>query len=155
MRRFMKWSAVAALGVSLLSTSAFAQQAEADKVKAALEGFNAALSSLDIGKMDAVWAHDADAILVNPRDKSVTVGWDAIKKNWESTFGVWSELKVSKKSGNVHVSGNTAWATGVAEVIGKTKGGDTVNSPTFETDIFEKRGDKWLLVSHSAWRIPQ
>ena len=155
MLHFHKLAAIFGLGLSLFSTTVFAQQAEADKVKAALEGFNAALSSLDIAKMDAVWAHDPDAILVNPRDKTVTVGWDAIKKNWESTFSIWSELKVSKKSGNVHVSGNTAWATGVAEVIGKTKGGDAVNSPTFETDIFEKRGDKWLLVSHSAWRIPQ
>ena len=28
-------------------------------------------------------------------------------------------------------------------------------APTFETDVFEKRDGKWLLVSHTASRAPQ
>ena len=105
--------------------------------------------------MEAVWAHDADVMLVNPRDKSPTVGWDAVKKNWEATFDVWSELKVTRTGGSTHVSGNAAWATSVADVVGKTKAGMAVNTPTLESDVFEKRDGKWLIVSHSAWRVPQ
>ena len=108
-----------------------------------------------MGKMDAVWAHDADAMLINPRDKNISVGWDAIKKNWEATFNFWSELKVTRTAGPIHISGNIAWATGIADVVGKSKAGAAVNAPTFESDVFEKRGDRWLLVSHSAWRVPQ
>src|SRR5262245_42319610 len=42
-----------------------------------------AISSLDIRKMDDVWPHEPYAMAVNPRDKTVTVGWDAIRKNFE------------------------------------------------------------------------
>jgi hypothetical protein len=57
-----------------------AQQSDADKVKAAIDGFHTAISSLDIRKMDDVWAHEPYAMVVNPRDKTVTVGWDAIRR---------------------------------------------------------------------------
>jgi SnoaL-like domain len=58
-----------------------AQQSDADKVKATIDGFHTAISSLDIRKMDDLWAHEPYAMVVNPRDKTVTVGWDAIRKN--------------------------------------------------------------------------
>ena len=153
-RNILSLSASVALGLAVLPISAVAQPAENDKVKAALDAFNAALSSLDIGKMDAVWAHDEDAMLINPRDKTISVGWDAVKKNWQTTFAFWSELKVTRASGPIRVSGNVAWAMGAAEVVGQSKAGAAVSLPTFESDVFEKRGDRWLLVSHSAWRIP-
>jgi ketosteroid isomerase-like protein len=154
-RNILSLSAITALGLALLPGNAVAQQSDTDKVKAALDAFHAALSSLDIGKMDVVWAHDADAMLINPRDKSISVGWDAIKKNWEATFSFWSELKVTRTDGPIHVSGNVAWATGIADSVGKSKAGAAVTAPTFESDVFEKRGDRWLLVSHTALRVPQ
>ena len=135
-----------------------AQQSDADKVKAAIDGFHTAISSLDIRKMDDVWAHEPYAMVVNPRDKTVTVGWDAIRKNFEGTvFQFWSELKVTGRDApTIHINGETAWATGIAVASGKPKaGGDAINAPTFESAVFEKRGDRWLIVSWSAWRVPQ
>jgi ketosteroid isomerase-like protein len=154
-RNILSLSAMTALGLALVPGNPVAQQADTDKVKAAVDAFNAALSALDMAKMDAVWAHDTDAMLINPRDKSISVGWDAIKKNWEGTFDFWSELKVTRTGGPIHVNGNVAWATGTADVIGKSKAGAALTSPTLTSDVFEKRGDKWLLVSHCAWRVPQ
>jgi ketosteroid isomerase-like protein len=154
-RNILGLSVLAALGLGLLPGAAVAQQSESDKVKAALEGFSAALSALDVGKMDAVWAHEADATLLNPRDNKISVGWDAIRKNWEATFAIWSDLKVTRLGGPIRISGNVAWATSTADVVGKSKAGAAVNAPTFEMDVLEKRGDRWLLVSHSAWRVPQ
>lgn len=154
-RILLAGAATAAAGLALMPEQAAAQQSDADKVKAVLDAFGAALSARDMGKMEAVWAHDAHATVINPRDKSVAVGWDAVQKNWEAVFGAWSEIKVTRVSGPIHVSGNVAWATGIADVVGKTKAGATVNAPTLSSDVFERRGDKWLMVSHSAWRIPQ
>ena len=57
--------------------------------------------------------------------------------------------------GPMRVSGNVAWATGTADVVGKTKDGAAVTFTALNSDIFEKRGDKWLMVSHSGWRAPQ
>ena len=130
-------------------------QSDADQVKATHEAFHNAISSLDMSKMEALWAHDADATLINPRDKSISVGWDAIKKDWEATFNANSQLKVTSTDAHVHVNGNIAWVTGLAGVVGKLKTGAEVNAPTFEHTILEKRGDQWLIVSHSAWRVPQ
>jgi ketosteroid isomerase-like protein len=88
---------------------------------------------------------------VNPQDKSISVGWDAIKKNWETMFSSVSELKVTQADGpHIHVTGDVAWATGIANDTFKTKAGAAVNAPTYETDVFEKRGSQWLLVSHTA-----
>jgi ketosteroid isomerase-like protein len=148
-------SACTILALMLATTNTIAQQSDADAVKAAVEAYDAAISARDPKAMDALWAHDPDAILVNPRDKAITVGWDAIKQNWDKVFGSWSTLKVTRTSGTVRVNGGMAWATSIAEVVGTAKDGTALNAPTFESDVFVKRGDRWLLVSHSAWRVPQ
>ncbi len=139
------------------SKSIYAQQSDSDGVKAAIDGFHAALSALDEKKMESVWAHDAYVVLINPRDKTVSVGWDAAKKSWDNTFAAWSELKVTQQDGpHIHVNGNVAWATGIALAVGKLKNGTVVSgAPTFETDVFEKRDNRWLMVSHTALRVPQ
>jgi ketosteroid isomerase-like protein len=134
----------------------YAQQSAADEVKAAIDAYHAAISALDMAKMASLWVQDASVMLVNPRDKSISVGWNAVKKSWEAVPNVWSELRVTQAEGpNIRVQGNIAWSIGIASVVGKTKSGAAVNAPTLETDVFEKRGGRWLLVSHTASRVPQ
>jgi hypothetical protein len=54
------------LGVTLFTGGSgnAQQQSEADKVKATLDVFHAALSALDFRKMEEVWAHDADVMYI-------------------------------------------------------------------------------------------
>ncbi len=134
-----------------------AGQSDEDAVKAVVEAYHAALGTLDVTKMDGLWAHDGYVTSIQPRDKAVSVGWDAVRLGWERTFAFWSELKVTISDGpHIHVNGGVAWSDGVAMVNGKSKAGDqVVDAPTFEADVLEKRGDAWLLVSHSAWRAPK
>jgi ketosteroid isomerase-like protein len=157
-RNILSLSAITVFGLAVLPGKTVAQQSDTDKVKAAIDNFHAALSALDIKKMDDVWAHDSDVMLINPRDKTgPSIGWDAVRRNWEAVFAVWSELKVTQKDGpHIHINGNVAWADATAAVAGKPKTGDPVTSaPTFESTVLEKRGDRWVFVSHSAWRVPQ
>jgi ketosteroid isomerase-like protein len=131
----------------------YAQEAD---IKATINAFHAALGSLDVSKMEPLWAHDADVISIQPRDKSISVGWDAVKKDWENTFGHNSELKVTEIDGPyIQVKGDVAWATGIEEAVIKTKTGQTFTAPTYDTMIFEKRGGQWLLVSQIALRVPK
>jgi ketosteroid isomerase-like protein len=133
------------------SASSYAQEAD---VKAAIAAYHAALESLDMSKMEPLSAHDASVILINPPDKSISVGWDAAKKNWEGTFNFYSELKITQVAGPyVSVKGDVAWSTGIVHGVWKSKGGSGEGG-VFETDVFEKRGGHWLLVSHSARPIP-
>jgi ketosteroid isomerase-like protein len=143
--------------VFVMANTASAQQSDVDKVKAAIDALHAGLSSLDIKKIDDLWVHEPHVMAVQPRDKAISVGWEAVHKSFEATTGFWAELKVTRQSGpQIHVNGNVAWAEGIVLAGGKSKAGDTIaGAPTFEHDVFEKRGDRWLLVSHSAWRVPQ
>ena len=143
--------------IVLLAANGKSYAQESD-IKTAINAYHAAIESLDMSKLDPLWAHDATVILINPRDKSISVGWDAVKKQWEAAFASLAELKDTQADGPyIQVKGDVAWATGMVTVVGKTKAGVAfaLNAPTWESDVFEKRGNAWLLVSHIALRVPQ
>ena len=148
------------VGVALLAGGGigYAQQrSDSDNVNAAINAFHAALSNLDIGKMQNVWAQEPYVVLINPRDKAPAVGWDAVKKDWqERVFGFWGELTLSpKQAPHVHIDQGTAWTTAVVGVEGKNKSGQALSFTIVETQVYEKRGDRWLMVSHHASRVPE
>ena len=148
------------LAVALLASDniCYAQQrSDGDNVRAAVDAFHTALSNLDIGKMQNVWAQEPYVVLINPRDKAPAVGWDAVKKDWqERVFGFWGELTLSpKQAPHVHIDQGTAWTTGVVGVEGKNKSGQALSFTIVETQVYEKRGDRWLMVSHHASRVPE
>src|SRR5262245_19243624 len=75
------------------------QRSDSDNVNAAVNAFHAALSNLDIGKMQNVWAQEPYVVLINPRDKVPAIGWDAVKKDWQDgECGLGAELKISTRS---------------------------------------------------------
>jgi len=54
------------------------------------------------------------------------------------------------------MSGNVASVSGNALETGKLKTGEAIpEMQIFETNVLERRGDRWLLVSHSAWFAPK
>ena len=148
------------VGVALLAGGGIGyaeQRSDSDNVNTAINAFHAALSNLDIGKMQNVWAQEPYVVLINPRDKAPAVGWDAVKKDWqERVFGFWGELTLSpKQAPHVHIDQGTAWTTGVVGVEGKNKSGQALSFTIVETQVYEKRGDRWLMVSHHASRVPE
>ena len=133
--------------------ASFGQEAD---VKTAIEAYHSALEAVDASKMEPLWAHDANVLLVNPANKSISVGWDAVKENWEKMYSGVSELKLTQTDGpHIQVKGDVAWAMGMVNAEGKLKSGPAISAPTFETDVLEKRDGKWLLVSHIASSAPQ
>ena len=149
------FASVSLVSVVVATATGTSYGEEAD-IKAAVDAYHTALGTLDISKMEPLWAHDPNVMLVNPRDTSITVGWDAVKNNWETAWTNYSSLKVTQLDGpHVVVKGDVAWSTGIANAVLTLKTGNTITAPTFETDVFEKRGSQWLLVSHIASRVPQ
>lgn len=133
----------------------YAQQTAVDEVKAAVEAYHTALMSLDATKMAPLWAHD-NVMLINPRDKAVVIGWEAVEKDWEETFAPEAELKVTQATGPfIRVDGDVAWSTGIVSSAIKLKSGQAINALTFQTDIFQRHDGKWLMVAHVASRVPQ
>jgi ketosteroid isomerase-like protein len=155
---FHLFSGLLCAGVTFaVAHAAKAQQTDTDSVRATIDGFHEALGTLDIGRVVEFWARDSDVTTINPRDKTVSVGWDAVRKSYEATFDFWSELKVTQKDkAHIRVNGPVAWADGITVAAGKPKKGDPIAGVlNFETCVLEKRDGRWLLVSRSVWRVPQ
>jgi ketosteroid isomerase-like protein len=128
--------------------SGYAQQAEIGRVKAAIETYHAAIGARDFAKMEPLWLHDPGVMVVNPVDKGISVGWDAVKKDWEAGFkNNPTKFDIKQLEGpHIVVRGNVAWSTGLVSAA-------NANAKVFEMDVFEKRAGKWLLVSHAALRM--
>ena len=93
---------------------------------------------------------------LEPASKAIIHGWKAVKKGLEAFFGGFSELKISQTDGpHVRVKGDAAWATGRTHAVAKTKAGEAMTLNVFDTQIFEKRGGAWLVVSNIALSVPQ
>lgn len=143
-------------GLALIAGGGNSYASDVDDVKAVVTAYHAALTALDPAKMEALWVHDDSVMGIEPSAKSISLGWNAVKKGFETTFNAFSELKVTQADGpHIQVKGDVAWSTGIANASLKTKAGDVVaSSPTYETDVFKKRNGHWLLVSHVALRVP-
>jgi ketosteroid isomerase-like protein len=130
---------------------------DVDDVKAAVAAYHTALSSLDPAKLEAAWVQDDSVMDIEPASKTIILGWEAVKRNFQGLVAAFSELNVTQADGpHVQVKGDVAWSTGIATASSKLKNGAvTQGQGIFESDVFEKRGDAWLLVSHTARPIPK
>ncbi len=134
----------------------YGQQSDIDGVKATIEAYHAAIEALSLSKMEPLWVHDSSATVIFPVDTSPSVGWDAVRKHWDYLFVVPSSLKLTLvKEPVIQVEKDMAWSMDiVSEVVRLKTGGSTYSRNVIETDIFEKRGGKWLLVLHAASQRP-
>ena len=129
---------------------------DVDDVKAAVAAYHAALSSLNIAKIETLWAHDDNVTQLEPTSKSIIHGWKAVKKGLEDFFGGFSEVRMSQADGPyVRVKGDIGWSTGRTRAVVKTKAGEAMTLNVFDTQIFEKRGGAWVVVSNIALPVPQ
>jgi ketosteroid isomerase-like protein len=161
MRRLGMWTLLPALSLllTLVAGGAMAQAQQSpdrDQIRAIILSFDAALSARDLAAVERIWAHEPYVVVVSPRDKAFSFGWDAVKQHWEDVFEFWSFLKVSVLGEpRIHVTGNMAWASTVVNAAGQVRNGGPLEFTTLVTDVFEKRGDRWLMTAHHASRMPE
>jgi ketosteroid isomerase-like protein len=152
-------SAMAAAGLTLMTGLAFAQQAtDIDAIKAANTAFYAALSARDAKAMEGLWANKPYVINIGPVSKSIAVGYeDAVSKYFANNFNnVFSEVNASMTStAQVQTDGKLAWVVGTENAKLTFKTGEVREFVTFTTNIYEKEGNRWLMVSHQAAMQPK
>src|ERR1035438_2746954 len=100
----MNWKAIVVaigltLGLNVVGGAHHAQAQEGDQaaVKAVINSLHSTLSSLDAKKMETLWAHEPYVMLINPRDKAITIGWQNVNKGWVDLFGAYTQLKVTDR----------------------------------------------------------
>jgi uncharacterized protein (TIGR02246 family) len=147
--------AAAAVFLFMQSPALGEGNAEVARVEAANAAFDAALSRRDLEALDALHAKDGGVTTLHPPSKAVIVGWQAVRKSWEGAFANFPEMSVQMKSPQVRILGSTAIVTGIETFRGKRPNGDTVEFLAPTTNVYEKRGEEWLLVHHHAGRAPQ
>jgi ketosteroid isomerase-like protein len=126
-------------------------QGDAANVGAANEAFYRALSAGSIEGISAVCAHDDDVTVLHEVSKEVALGWPAVLETWkEVPFGSFSRLSVVMSGEAIRVKGPFAWVTGFENVQGAMKNGEEFAFKALGTNVFEKRGDRWLIVHHHA-----
>jgi ketosteroid isomerase-like protein len=129
------------------------QEGDVQRVEAATKDFIAAISARDIEAMDKLWAHESYATFMGPLSATIVVGWDSVRKAWEMRFGQFDRVTILLPESHVHLNGNVAWAVGVERVQLLRKNGETLGFDAFATNVFEKHGDRWLVLSHQATPI--
>jgi ketosteroid isomerase-like protein len=127
------------------------QRADKVGVLTANQEFYRALSAGSLEGISAVCAQDADVTVLHEGSKEVAVGWPAVLATWKDLpFASFSELSVEVANPVINVKGPVAWAVGLEKIRGKMKSGDDFAWTALGTNIFEKRGDRWLMVHHHA-----
>jgi ketosteroid isomerase-like protein len=136
--------------VAVPTASMVAQQLpDNEAVRAASKAFYSALSVLDDGSaMEKIWARTPYVTYVGPQSKSIIVGWDAQKQYWNDFNKLFSKRAVSLVDDRIHVNGNLAWEIGVETGQAQMKDGTTRKVDWIVTNVYEKLGGPWFMVSH-------
>lgn len=106
--------------------------------------------------MQAVWANKPYVSYIGPRNTTRDTGYDAVMKNVTGAFDRFSKIAVEPINMQIQSDGKLAWVIGTekAELHPKA-GGETARFETFVTNVFEKDGDRWLMVLHHAQTVPK
>ena len=158
-----KFISISLLAIILLSsgfsaTCANAQtQADIEAVRTANAAFYTALSSRDAQAMKSVWANKSYVVNIGPASKAIAVGYDdAVSKYWPETFKRFAAISVSMQVKQIRAVGKVAWIIGTERAELKLENnGKLLKLDIFVTNVFERIGDRWLMVSHHAGQIPK
>ena len=161
MRQVVRSGTLAALVIGGFGVAevAGAAETENDRIAAAVQASYAALAAFDVSSVTAAWAHKPYVMRIGPNSKTIAVGWDAVQKGLESTTKRLSEtyesVAFSFTEQHIRTAGEVAWLIGTLEFRGRGTDGQSVTLRDFVTDILEKDGERWLVVSHHAQRVPE
>jgi ketosteroid isomerase-like protein len=139
---------------SIVTKSASA--VDAGNVKAANNAYYTALSKRDLPAMEKVWSCTSDNILIAPPTNPIThVGWDAIKRNWETYWPTFSHFTVSMTVTTININGPVAWVHGIETSRRRNKTGYVSSSRNYGTNIFVNHDGRWLMAFHQSTIIPE
>jgi ketosteroid isomerase-like protein len=124
---------------------------DAEAVRDANRRFYQAFESLTLDEMEPVWAHSPEVACVHPGWPRL-VGWHTVRESWEAIFRGTREMRFTLTDVRIEVRGHLAWVVCTENILSETRGNLAVTA-ILATNIFERRGNAWLLVHHHASHI--
>ena len=121
-------------------------QTDENEVLAANRAFYAALHSLALPAMESLWLHEDWVKCLHP-GWELLMGWDEVRGSWEEIFRSTEQMMVSISRPLVHVAGDAAWVSCLANVT--TASQNNISTALVETtNIFVRRNGRWFIVHH-------
>ena len=121
------------------------------EVEQANARFYQAFETLDLARMDLVWAHGEHVKCVHP-GWPILVGWDAVRSSWEAIFENTAEMRFTLGDVATVVSGSLGWVSCTEDILSEVQGRLSVTS-LLATNVFERTADGWLMIHHHASHI--
>jgi len=117
-----------------------------EEVTRANQEFYHAFESLDIGRMDRIWAQQEYVTCIHP-GWTLRIGWPAVRDSWVLIFNNTFSMKFDLTEIQVQVAGDVAWVI-CTENITSRQGEATQESRVLATNLYERVGEQWKIIHH-------
>lgn len=117
-----------------------------EEVTRANQEFYQAFESLDIARMDRIWAQQEYVTCIHP-GWTLRIGWPAVRDSWVLIFNNTFSMKFDLAEIQVQVAGDVAWVI-CTENITSRQGDTTQESRILATNLYERVGDQWKIIHH-------
>lgn len=150
MRYFLYLAAIVATVFFLNFQAALADEAaDLDAVQQANATFLEIVGERDIEAMADLWRRTDYVRAIHPF-RPIDKGWDEVRDGFQALFRIFPELSSAMPEPDVRVVGDVAWVSGLEEFKGVLQSGDVVSATLRTGRIFERDGERWLLVHHQV-----
>jgi ketosteroid isomerase-like protein len=117
-----------------------------EEVTKANKTFYEAFESLDIARMDKVWAHQDYVTCIHP-GWTIRSGWPNVRDSWVLIFNNTFSMKFELTDVMVQVAGDIAWVICV-ENLTTQQSDEPQQARVLATNLYERIGDEWLMIHH-------
>jgi ketosteroid isomerase-like protein len=127
--------------------------ADEKEVAKANESFYAAFESLDIKRMESVWANDGEVQCGHPGWR-ILRGWKPVMESWRRIFENTPAIRFMLTDVAIEVRGELAWVT-LYENLNSSMEGQNLAATILTTNIFRKCSDGWRMIHHHGSSVAQ
>lgn len=116
------------------------------EVERANERFYRAFESLDIHKMEEVWATDKPVKCVHP-GWELRSGWPDVRDSWVLIFNHTTGMRFEVTDVDIVVNGDLAWVT-CTEKVSMMVDGEPHVSRVLATNLYARNASDWKMIHH-------
>ena len=115
--------------------------------------FYRAFESLDVKRMESVWAADAEIQCGHPGWR-ILRGWKPVMESWRRIFENTPKIQFTLTEVKIEVQGELAWVT-LYENLNSVVEGQNVSASILTTNIFQKSISGWRMIHHHGSTVAQ
>jgi ketosteroid isomerase-like protein len=115
--------------------------------------FYRAFESLDVKRMESLWATDAEIQCGHPGWR-ILRGRKPVMESWRRIFENTPSIQFTLTDVKIEVHGELAWVT-LYENLNSTVEGQKVSASILTTNIFQKSTDGWRMIHHHGSTVAQ